>query len=376
MSKNNNSKLTETFKLKKLPPDIDIETKAVLKQLSQSNRFLAELKGISKTIPNQSILIATVPLLEAKDSSAIENIITTHDELYKESLFEGIVKNPATKEVQNYATALRLGYEKILSQKLFTNNIILEIQSVIVKNNAGFRKLSGTEMKNDVTGETVYIPPQSYDEIIDLMANLEKVINDDAFCPVDPLIKMSIIHYQFESIHPFYDGNGRTGRIVNVLYLVYKGLLDIPVLYLSRYIIQNKSDYYKLLQKVRTDNAWEEWVLFMLKGVEETSKETIEIIQVMKMLMQNYKARIRKQFKFYSQDLLNNLFKHPYTKIEFLMNDLKITRQTASKYLDQLAESGFLNVVKIGKFKYYLNRPLFELFTTKDMSKINKNFNT
>ncbi len=369
MSKRTNNKLTEAFKLKKLPPDIDIETKAVLKQLSQSHRFLAELKGISKTIPNQSILIATIPLLEAKDSSAIENIITTHDELYKESLFKEMVKNPATKEVQNYVTALRLGYERILSQKLFTNNIILEIQSVIVKNNAGFRKLPGTELKNDATGETVYVPPQSYDEIIDLMANLERVINNDVFYSVDPLIKMPIIHYQFESIHPFYDGNGRTGRIVNVLYLVYKGLLDIPVLYLSRYIIQNKSDYYKLLQKVRIDNAWEEWVLFMLKGVEETSKETIEIIQAIKLLMQNYKTRIRKQFKFYSQDLLNNLFKHPYTKIEFLMNDLKITRQSASKYLDQLAESGFLDLVKIGKFKYYLNRPLFELFSQKTCQK-------
>jgi Fic family protein len=349
--------------LKKLPPEVDLETKEILKQLSQSHRYLAELKGISKTIPQQSILINTLPLLEAKDSSAIENIITTHDEVYQETLFEDIVKNPAAKEVKNYAKALIYGFEKMKEKKIITSNIICEIQSIIVNNNAGFRKLSGTVLKNDLTGQIIYEPPQTFDEIIDLMNNLENYINNDDLHPIDPLIKMAIIHYQFESIHPFYDGNGRTGRILNVLYLVNKGLLDIPVLYLSRFIIKNKIQYYQLFQEVRETISWDKWIIFMLKAVEETSKETIEIIQEIKILMQEYKQKIRSQYKFYSQELLNNLFKHPYTKIEFLVNDLNVSRQTASKYLDELVNGGFLEVYKYGKNKYYLNRPLFEIFT-------------
>jgi Fic family protein len=358
--------MKNNFILQPLPPCKDLETKEILKQAVLSHRFLAELKGISKTIPNQSILIATLPLLEAKDSSAIENIITTHDDLYKESLFEKIVLNPAAKEVQNYARALVLGFEKIKKQNIFTNNFILDIQAEIVKNNAGYRKLPGTSLINDATGETVYLQQQTYSDIVALRDNLEKVIHDDTFYSIDPLIKMAVIHYQFESIHPFYDGNGRTGRIINVLYLVYKGLLDIPVLYLSRYIIKNKVDYYRLLQEVRDNESWEAWVLFILKAVEETSKGTIEIIKDMKMLMQDYKERIRTKYKFYSQDLLNNLFKHPYTKIEFIMNDLNINRQTAAKYLHQLVEGGFLEVLKLGKHNYYLNKPLFELFAGKE----------
>ncbi len=348
-----------------LPPNIDVETKSILRQAAQAHRFLAELKGTSKTIPNQSILIYTLPLLEAKDSSAVENIITTHDELYRESLFENLVTNPAAKEVQNYANALRLGYEKIKSGKPLTVNLILEIQSVIVKNEAGIRKLPGTELKNQNTGETVYIPPQSYDDILRLLKNLEIFINDDDLLPIDPLIKMPIIHYQFESIHPFYDGNGRTGRILNILYLVYKQLLDLPILYLSRYIIRNKGEYYWLLQSIRDKGTWEEWIIFMLKGVEETSKETIRMIQSIRELMQDYKIRIRTRFKFYSQDLLNNLFKHPYTKIEFLAKDLNVSRQTAAKYLDELVKDGFLEKIKLERHNFYINRPLFELFVRR-----------
>ena len=345
-----------------LPPNIDVETKSILRQAAKAHRFLAELKGTSKTIPNQSILIYTLPLLEAKDSSAVENIITTHDELYRESLFENLVTNPAAKEVQNYANALRLGYEKIKSGKPLTINLILEIQSVIVKNEAGLRKLPGTELKNENTGETVYIPPQSYDDILRLLKNLEIFINDDDLFPIDPLIKMPIIHYQFESIHPFYDGNGRTGRILNILYLVYKQLLDLPVLYLSRYIIRNKGEYYRLLQSIRDKGTWEEWIIFMLKRVEETSKETIRMIQSIRELMQDYKIRIRTRYKFYSHDLLNNLFKHPYTKIEFLAKDLNVSRQTAAKYLDELVKDGFLEKIKLERHNFYINRPLFELF--------------
>ncbi len=350
------------FILKELPPDQEVETKAVLKQAANAHRFLAELKGVSKTIPNQNILIHTLPLMEAKDSSAIENIITTHDDLYKEALFSDFISSPAAKEVQNYSLALRRGYEKTKKTRLLTNKLIIDVQAIIEKNRAGFRKLPGTELIKDATGEIVYTPPQSHDDILNLMSNLEKFINNDSFVEFDPLVKMAMIHYQFESIHPFYDGNGRTGRILNILYLVHQKLLDIPVLYLSRYIIQTKIDYYRLLQEVRDKKNWEEWIFYILKGIEVTACDTIERINQIRELMQDYKQRIRSTFKFYSQDLLNNLFCHPYTKIEFIERDLKVTRQTAAKYLDTLSEQGFLKKEKIGVHNFYINLPLFDIF--------------
>jgi Fic family protein len=351
------------FVLPELPPRVDLETKATLKQAAKAHRYLAELKGVAKTIPNQGILINTLPLLEAKDSSAIENIITTHDELYKEDLFENFVQSSAAKEVQSYAGAIRSGYQSVLERRMLTNNQILEIQALIEHNRAGFRKLPGTALVNDRTGETVYTPPQNGDDIIRLMGNLEKVINEEAFFPIDPLIKIAVIHYQFESIHPFYDGNGRTGRIINILYMILNGLLDIPVLYLSRYIIRTKDEYYRLLQAVRDSEDWEAWILYMLRGVEVTSQDTIRIIGAIRSLMKDYKTVIRdKHPKLYSQDLLNDLFRHPYTKIEFLERDLSITRQTAAKYLDELADAGLLKKEKIGKYNFYVNEPLFSLF--------------
>jgi len=251
--------------LKKLPIEKDIETKKVLKKLASAHRALAELKGVVSTIPNENILINTLGLQEAKDSSAIENIITTHDDIYKADLnLEGF-KSQNAKEVQNYISALKKGYALISRKKILTNNDLIEIQSELEKNRAGFRKLPGTALKNATTGETVYTPPQDYAEILDLMANLEQFINDDSMSDFDPLVKMAIIHYQFESIHPFYDGNGRTGRIINVLYLVMKDLLNLPILYLSRYIILNKGNYYKLLQEIRETDNWENWLLFMLE---------------------------------------------------------------------------------------------------------------
>lgn len=351
------------FNLPELPPIVDLETKTVLKQLSLSHRYLAELKGVARTIPNQSILIQTLPLLEAKDSSAIENIVTTHDELYRMELLEEAIQGSAAKEVQNYRTALRYGFEIVKGKSLLTNNLILEIQKIVKKQESGFRALPGTDLKNFGTGEVIYTPPQRNEDIVRLMNNLEKVINEEEFYPVDPLVKMAVIHYQFESIHPFYDGNGRTGRIINILYLVLNQLLDIPILYLSRYIIQTKEEYYNLLQSVRDSGNWEQWVLYILKGVEETSKNTIVIIQSIKELMDRYKKEIRTNYKkIYSQDLLNNLFKHPYTKIDFLEKDLGISRQTASKYLDALADGGYLKKEKIGRNNLYINVPLYEIF--------------
>lgn len=352
-----------TYSLTDLPLPLELETKQVLKSVTAANRYLAELKGVSETIPNQSILINTLALQEAKDSSAIENIITTHDEMYKAELYSDLISSSAAKEVQNYVRALRTGFDQIKKSHLLTCNHIIEIQETLERNNAGFRKLPGTDLKNQATGETIYVPPQDHETIIRLMRNLENYINDDALSNIDPLIKIAIIHHQLESIHPFYDGNGRTGRIINILYLVLKGYLDIPILYLSRYIIETKSDYYRLLQSVRDTNNWEDWILYILKGIEVTSQQTIFIIQKIRELMQKYKQDIRNNFRFYSQDLLNNLFRHPYTKIEFLERDLNVSRLTATKYLDQLADAGYLEKQKIWRSNYYINRPLFDLLS-------------
>lgn len=248
---------------------------------------------------------------------------------------------------------------------MLTSNMVLEIQQIIEKNNAGFRKLPGTALKNSSTGETIYTPPQDFDTIIKLMSNLEKFINDPELCDYDPLVKMALIHFQFESIHPFYDGNGRTGRIINILYLILEKLLDLPILYLSNYIIRNKSDYYKLLQQVRDSNNWEEWILFIIKGVEETSRKTIQLISSIKELMQQTKYKLRNNYKFYSQDLLNNLFKHPYTKIEFIVEDLGVSRITAANYLNKLAEDRLLEKQKIGTGNFYINNGLFEILSNR-----------
>jgi len=356
----------ESENLRKLPLKQDIETKKVLKKLASAHRALAELKGIVSSIPNENILINTLGLQEAKDSSEIENIITTHDDIFKAELnLEGF-KSLNAKEVQSYISALKKGFGLIKKNKILTNNDIISIQSELEKNNAGFRKVPGTALKNATTGETVYTPPQDYNTIQDLMKNLEQYINDSTMSEFDILVKMAIIHYQFESIHPFYDGNGRTGRIINVLYLVMNDLLNLPVLYLSRYIIEHKTDYYKLLQEVRETDNWENWVLYMLDGIEQISKETIVLIGKIKDLIFEYKNLLRNNYKFYSQDLLNNLFKHPYTKIEFIENDLGVSRITASKYLNLLAKDKVLKKEKLGTGNYYINEKLIQILTLKD----------
>lgn len=346
-----------------LPLPSDIETKAVLKQLNAAHRYLALLNGKCATIPNENILINTLALQEAKDSSAIENIITTHDELYKAQLFETFFNNASAKEVSRYAETLKQGFQQVREKKIITNKTILDLQKSLEQNEAGYRKLPGTALINEKTGETVYTPPQDYPTIEKLMNNLVEFINRNEMSDVDPLVKMAVIHHRFETIHPFYDGNGRTGRIINILYLIKEELLSLPILYLSRYIIQYKADYYKLLQQVREDNKWEPWILFMVKGIEETSKQTLRLIEEIKKLMQEYKVRLRTELpRIYSQDLLNNIFKHPYTKIEFLEKDLTVQRKTAAKYLNQLVDKKLLDKVKIGKSNFYINVPLYNLF--------------
>jgi Fic family protein len=331
-----------------------LEVPAILKRLATSSRTLAELKGVAASIPNQGILISTLGLQEAKDSSAIENIVTTHDELFKDDVLPEAFANPAAKEVLRYRQALRVGFEQVRESGLLTANHIIEIQAELERNNAGFRRLPGTALK-DGGGQTVYTPPQDPVQIVELMRGLERFINTPELLPVDPLIKMALIHHQFESIHPFYDGNGRTGRIVNVLYLVKEGLLDIPVLYLSSHIVRTKADYYRLLQDVREHDQWEAWVLYMLEAVEVTAGQTIATIHAIKQALFDYKHRIRSSCKFYSQDLINNLFTHPYTKIEFVQRDLGVTRVTATKYLDALADGGFVRKHKVGRGNYYIN---------------------
>mgnify|MGYP005989662205 CR=1 FL=1 len=318
----------------KLPIDIDFETIKVLKKTISANKALAKLNGVSKIIPNRAILINSLVLQEAKDSSEIENIITTHDELYKASLdIVNITKE--AKEVQNYREALLTGLSLVQKNKLLLKKHIIEIQQVLEKNEAGIRKQSGTNLKNQNTGEVIFTAPQDYEIIKDLLDNLEKYINETN--EIDPLINMAIIHYQFETIHPFYDGNGRTGRILNILYLILNDLLEIPILYLSNYIIKHKNDYYRLLQEVRTKDNWEEWILYILDSVEQTSLETIELVNNIKTLMDKNKAELKEKLpKVYSKDLLEIIFMHPYTKIDFLVDELGLHRDTAAKYLKEL----------------------------------------
>lgn len=331
----------------------------ILKRLATASRHLAELKGVAATIPNQDILVSTLTLQEARDSSAIENIVTTQDDLYRE---DHPAENASTaiKEVQRYRQALQAGARQVRATGLLTLNTILDVQAQLECNRAGFRKVPGTALR-DASGRVVHEPPQDANEVRRLMGELESFIHDEPGLPLDPLVKMALIHHQFESIHPFYDGNGRTGRIVNVLYLLKEDLLDIPVLYLSRHIVRTKPDYYRLLQAVREHDAWEEWVLYMLEAVSATAAETIDTVREIEDLLQATKQRIRSGYKFYSQDLINNLFSHPYTRVEFVQKDLGVTRVTATRYLDKLAEDGILGKLRIGRNNYYVNRPLFTL---------------
>lgn len=350
------------YKIPHLPLKQDIESRVVLKKLALAHKALAELNGVAETIPNEVIILNTLSLQEAKDSSAIENIITTHDELFSSDSFARHFTSSAAKEVYNYATALKDGFAVVKKQGLLTCNQIIDIQTTLEETRSGFRKLPGTELKNEQTGETIYTPPQSFDEILEYMSNLESFINDSELCDWDPLVKMAVIHHQFESIHPFYDGNGRTGRIVNILFLVKEGLLNLPILYLSRYINQNKGNYYKLLQETRATQKWEPWLMFMLEAIEQTSIQTSAIVRGIKGLMMQHKKKIRAELpKIYSQDLINNLFKHPYTKIDFLVQDLHVTRKTAAKYLHVLCDAGFLSEIKLGKEIYFLNDELYHL---------------
>ena len=356
--------------MNKLPVSFNFETTEILKKLIVAHRELALLNGICASIPNQAVLVHTLALQEAKDSSEIENIITTHADIYT------AIANPefseiktATKEVLHYVDAIMRGYHIYSKKKILSLSCIEEIQATIECNNAGLRKLPGTALVNDRTNEIVYEPPMP-DELPALMDNFLLYFNDDSAWEVDPLVKMAILHYQFESIHPFYDGNGRTGRILNILYLLHEGLLDYPVLYLSRYININKGLYYRYLQSVRDSGSaeqWEKYVLFMLEGVIRTSRLTRDLVTSLKTMMMEYKHRIRDNHpSFYSQDLINVLFSYPYSRIGILKEKLGVSYLTARKYLDILASDNLLAKIRIGRDSYYVNVSMMETLTNLD----------
>lgn len=359
--------LKPTYVIPQLPPE-DIETIPILRALAPAHRYLAELKGAAQSIPNQGILIDTLALQEAKASSEIENIVTTQDELFRAKLFPNGPASPDAKEVARYSEALKAGFDFMHETGgLLTNRALVDMFRQLEQREDGFRRTPGTALKNEQTGEIVYVPPQEPDNIVEYMTTLERFINDDELSELDPLIKMALIHHQFESIHPFPDGNGRIGRIINVLYLTRSKLLSIPILYLSRHITQNKDDYYRLLQAVRDSGGakadWEAWVLYMLTAVTETAKLSLSIVNDLKVLMQETKTLIRTDLsRMYSQDLINNLFRHPYTRIEYITADLGVSRPTATKYLEQLVEVGLLSKQVTGRNNYYINIALVQLF--------------
>jgi Fic family protein len=348
-------------RLEKLPPPLEkVETIQILRQTNKSAAALAELKGIAKTIPNQAMLINAIVLQEAKDSSEIENIITTQDELYKALTVNKTHISPETKEVVNYRKAIFNGFDLAKRQGFISVNDIISIQRELVGNTAGIRSIPGTVLKNDTTGEIVYTPPQDKAEILDLLTNFINHFNKKH--DLSPLINLAILHYQFESIHPFYDGNGRTGRILNILYLIMNELIDVPILYLSSYIIANKPEYYRLLNQTNRTGEWEEWIMFMLKAVEDTSKDTISrITNIKNQLDFTIKKVQEKAPKLYRKELVELLFEQPYSKIEFVVNKLGVERKAASRYLKELEDIGIVESQRVGRVTLYINKELIEI---------------
>ncbi len=340
-----------------LPPAVDLESKAVLKQAISANRVLANLRGLAAQIPNQDMLIRSIVLQEARLSSEIENIVTTNDELYRADADPDGKTDPHTKEVLRYRQALYHGL-LAMGQRPLSTNLFVEIVGMIKQGDLGIRAVPGTALKNEA-GEVVYTPPVGAALIRDTLGNLEQFIHADD--DIDPLIKMAVMHYQFEAIHPFPDGNGRTGRILNLLYLVDRKLLDIPVLFLSRYIIAHRPAYYEGLRRVTEEGAWENWILFMLRAIEETARQTFDQVQAILVLMEEIRARVQDQAPaIYSKDLIEVIFRHPYTKIQFVVDAGIAKRQTASSYLQTLAGLGILSEEKIGREKYYINDALLK----------------
>jgi Fic family protein len=354
-----------SFNLDFLPPQREkVETIEILRYTSKAATALAELKGIAQTIPNQVMLVNAIVLQEAKDSSEIENIITTQDELYKALIVNKPNISADTKEVVNYRRAIFHGYNLINKQGFLRINDIVGIPQQLVDNTAGIRSTPGTVLKNDKTGEIIYTPPQDKAEILDLLSNFINHFNQNEQ-DLSPLISLAILHYQFESIHPFYDGNGRTGRILNILFLILNDLIEVPILYLSSYIIENKPEYYKLLNQVNRTGEWEEWIIFMLKAVEETSLKTISKINAIRQLLEKTISEVQQKApKTYKKELVELLFEMPYSKIEFVVNRLQVERKAASRYLRELESIGILKSQRVGREIVYINKELIEILKT------------
>ncbi|MFD2556315.1 Fic family protein [Sphingobacterium tabacisoli] len=346
-----------------LPPKIEIETKAVLRKTITAGRALAQLNGTLLNLPNPTLFLDTIYLQEAKASSEVENIITTNDELYQSFIAEKKIENTSTKEVLSYKEALWLGLEELKTKPFITTNLCIKIVQCIKRNNASIRTTPGTSLRNQ-QGETIYTPPSGEVVIREKMTNIEKFINAEN--EIDPLIKMALLHYQFEAIHPFIDGNGRTGRILILLYLKLSGLLEIPAIYLSEYIIQNKRDYYIKLRGVTENENWEDYILYMLDMIEQTALKGLERLTLITNAIEEMSTEIKTKLpKIYSKDLVEILFKLPYTKRQNLINENLGTAKTVGNYLIALEENGIIQSVRVGKEKLYLNHRLLKILENK-----------
>jgi Fic family protein len=347
-----------------LPPKADTETKQILRKTISAGRALAQLNGTLLNLPNPTLFLDTIYLQEAKASSEVENIITTNDELYKSLVADRKTEKLATKEVLSYKEALWLGLEELKIKPLITTNLCVKIVQCIKQNNASIRNTPGTKLSN-TEGEVIYTPPSGEQVIREKLANLEKFINEDE--TIDPLIKMAILHYQFEAIHPFSDGNGRTGRILLLLYLKLSGLLNTPAIYLSEYIIKNKIEYYRCLKDVTEKNEWEDYILYMLDMIEETANKGLKRLTKITLAMEETATEIKKKLpKVYSKDLIEILFRLPYTKRQHLVEENIGNLKTVGNYLIALEENGFLKSEKVGKEKLYLNQKLLEILENKE----------
>ncbi len=347
--------------MKRLPFDVNLDTVDILKKLNLANNSIGELKGVMNLLPNPDIILSLLNVSESKDSSAIENIITTYEEIFKELITKKDLSRPS-KEVNNYRKAIHTGYEELQKNGFISSNMIVRIQEIIEPNKGGIRRLPGTVIKNMESNEIVHTPPQSESEIRELLHNLEEYINQDDH--YDSLIQLALIHFQFESIHPFYDGNGRTGRILNILYLVLKKKIDQPILYLSKFIINNKNEYYNLLKLCNEDiSNIPSFVSYILKGIYETSNFTIStVLRINELIIQTRDEMKLLLPDIYSDEIITHLFSFLYTKNEFFREKLNISRPTATKYLKKLEREGFLVSERVGKEVIYKNIQLLNIF--------------
>ncbi len=347
--------------LPRLPPRADIETRAVLKACVEARAALAETRIAGRLIPNQAILINSIPILEAQASSEIENIVTTSDRLFRFASAPSEGADPATKEAHRYRTALAQGF-CMLAERPLTTRTAIEICTTIKSIDMDVRAVPGVALRNDATGEIIYTPPAGADQLRDLLSNWERFIHEAE--DIDPLVRTAVMHYQFEAIHPFTDGNGRTGRILNLLFLVDKGLLDIPVLYFSRFLIEHRADYYRLLLAVTVSEAWEAWIIFMLRAIHETALWTTAKIGAIRNLLDETAATMKARApKIYSRELVDVIFAQPYCRIADVVEAGIARRQSASTYLRTLTEIGVLEERKVGRDKLFINPALLRELT-------------